>query len=67
MTFAAACGWSLLRSTIVAVFGLWGAVHLARLAPQQRGSLRFAAWTLLLIPSLSPGLIVGYGSGAVQC
>jgi len=61
VTFAAACGWSLLRSTIVAVLGLWGAVHLARLAPQQRGSLRFAAWTLLLIPCLSPGLIVGYG------
>jgi len=61
VTFAAACGWSLLRSTIVALLGLWGAVHLARLAPQQRSRMRFAAWALILSPCLSPGLIVGYG------
>lgn len=61
MTFTAACGWSLLRSTLVALVGLWGAVHLPRLAAQQRGTMRLIAWVLVLAPSLSPGLIVGYG------
>ncbi|MFO1093921.1 MAG: hypothetical protein U0992_11505 [Planctomycetaceae bacterium] len=61
MTFTAACGWSLLRSAVVAVIGLWGAVHLTRLVSQQRGAARIVAWVLILAPFLSPGLIVGYG------
>ena len=61
MTFAAACGWSLVRSLLVAVAGLVGAVHLSRLGAQQRGSVRNAGWLLILAPCLSPGLIVGYG------
>lgn len=60
MTFAAACSWSLLRSVVVAVVGLWGAVHLARLVSQQRGRVRALGWALVLAPCLSPGLIVGY-------
>jgi hypothetical protein len=61
VTFSAACGWSLLRSVIVAIVGLWGAVHLARLIPRRHNAARFVAWGLVLAPFLAPGLIVGYG------
>ncbi|MBL8850630.1 MAG: hypothetical protein JNG89_13205 [Planctomycetaceae bacterium] len=61
MTFTAACGWSLLRSLLVAAVGLCGAVHLSRLGAQQRGKLRVTGWLLILAPCLAPGLIVGYG------
>ena len=61
MTFTAACGWSLLRSAIVAVVGLWGAVHLNRLLAQQRVLPAPAGWMLLAAPFLAPGLVVGYG------
>jgi ABC-type Fe3+ transport system permease subunit len=61
MTFTAACGWSLLRSALVAAIGLWIAVHLQRLLAITNGPARRLYWVLLLAPFLSPGLIVGYG------
>lgn len=61
MTFSAACGWSLLRSAIVAIVGLWGTVHITRLMSRQRMLPEVATWGLLLAPFLAPGLIVGYG------
>mgnify|MGYP007073185894 FL=1 len=60
MTFEAACSWSLVRSVVIAGFGLWVAVHLERLVRQESGRRRRIAWSLLLIPFFSPGLLVGY-------
>ncbi|REJ91158.1 MAG: hypothetical protein DWQ34_15565 [Planctomycetota bacterium] len=60
MTFAAACGWSLLRSLLVAAAGLWVAFHVKRLLRQVSGTTQRLAWSLLLIPFFSPGLLVGY-------
>lgn len=61
MTFAAACGWSLARSVLVAAIGLWMAVHLQRLLAAVSDPVRRVLWVLLLAPFLSPGLVVGYG------
>jgi hypothetical protein len=61
MTFAAACGWSLARSVLIAAVGLWLAVWLQRLLSATGGPARRLLWVLLLAPFLSPGLIVGYG------
>ena len=61
MTFAASCGWSLVRSLLIAAAGLFLARRLQRFLDHQVQPCRRLAWCLLLIPFFSPSLIVGYG------
>lgn len=61
MNLAAACGWTLLRSLLVALV----AVPLSRGVWQELASLggraRTLLWTLLLIPFFTPALLTGFG------
>ena len=61
MNLAAACGWSLLRSLIVAlvVVPLCWCVRQELAALSRRA--RAALWTLLLVPFFTPSLLTGYG------
>lgn len=60
MSLTAACGWTLLRSLLVALLALpvcwWLHKYLAS-APRRT---RAALWTLLFIPFFTPALLTGY-------
>ena len=60
MSLAAACGWSLARSTGVALVSAPVSVWLDRRLSSLAGPVRTAAWGLLLVPFLFPTLLSGY-------
>jgi ABC-type Fe3+ transport system permease subunit len=55
-----ACGWGLLRSAAVGLFAAALAGPLCGLIANARKTERRAAWVLLLVPYLTPVVLVGY-------
>jgi len=60
VTLTAECGWTLLRALVVGAFALALAPPVCSLIANARRAGRRAAWTLLLLPYLTPVVLVGY-------
>ena len=60
MSLAAACGWTLLRSTIVAAICVPVCWALRRQLASLGGHARLGLWVLLLVPFFVPALLAGY-------
>lgn len=60
MSFAATCGWTLLRCLAISSVAVPICHLLFQLLPSLSGHRRRWAWCLLLLPFLTPELIVGY-------
>ncbi len=61
MTFMAACAWSVLRSLVIALAGLFIAVRLTSTLRALSGPRATLWWGLTLLPVFVPGLLIGYG------
>ncbi len=60
MSLAQACGWTLLRSLLIAACAIPICFEIRRQLAARQGIRRVALWTLLLIPFFAPDLLVGY-------
>ena len=60
VSFSTALGISLVRSACVAVTAAVAGRAVNRLLTDSRGAVRSIGWTLLIMPWLMPGLLVGY-------
>ncbi len=60
MSLTEECGWTLLRALVVGTLALALAYPLCALIANSRRGRRRAAWLLLLVPYLTPVVLVGY-------
>lgn len=60
MSLTTECGWTLLRALVVGAFALALARPVCALIANARPARRRAAWALLLLPFLTPVVLVGY-------
>ncbi len=60
MSLAEACGWTLLRSALIAVCAVPVCFALSRLLSAARGRMQTLLWAVLLTLFFTPDLVIGY-------